>query len=65
VPDKMMPRGADRTSAINAPRAATEIVEIDAVSRSAQSIATRLLKNRRIRLHDIAIWGLALNSFIS
>ena len=37
---KTMPSGADKNRAINAPKAATETVEIAAVIRSAQSIAT-------------------------
>ena len=45
----MIPKGADKTSAMSAPSAATEIVEIDAVSSSLQLIATWLLKKREIK----------------
>ena len=47
-PERTMPRGADITKAISAPSAATEIVEIDADSKSPQLIATWLPKNLEI-----------------
>ena len=45
-PESKRPKGAERTSAINAPKAATETVEIVALTSEAQSIATGLEKKR-------------------
>ena len=49
APAKRIPSGADRTSAIRAPKAATKIVDIEVRASSPHSIATRLLKKREIK----------------